>query len=108
MTRLRLPVLSGIRAAALLLSWMAVSLHAAPSTVAASSRMWANPKGFCELVARRLPNLPKSVCVDADLAQNPGRSVKGRPFLQRDVVSPHARLKVLVLGGIHGDRKSVV
>jgi hypothetical protein len=101
MTRLRLPSLAapefGVLAVALVLACAASAVQAAPGSPA--SRTWANPKGFCELVSRRLPNLPKSVCVNADLAQNPGRSVKGRPFLQRDVVSPHARLKVLVLGG---------
>jgi hypothetical protein len=108
MTRLRLPSLAapgfGVLAVALVLACAASAVQAAPGSPA--SRTWANPKGFCELVSRRLPNLPKSVCVNADLAQNPGRSVKGRPFLQRDVVSPHARLKVLVLGGIHGDELS--
>ncbi len=69
-------------------------------------RSWTNPAGFCELVSRRLPNLPRSVCTSADLSNNPGRSVRGRPLLQRDVVSPHARLKVLVIGGIHGDELS--
>lgn len=72
----------------------------------AAGRSWSNPTGFCDLVSRRLPNLPRAVCVAADLSNNPGRSVQGRPLLQRDVVSPQARLKVLVIGGIHGDELS--
>jgi protein MpaA len=32
--------------------------------------------------------------------------VMGRPIFQRDVISPNPRLKVLVIGGIHGDELS--
>ena len=68
--------------------------------------IWASPKGFCELASHKLPNLPKAVCLSADLTLNLAKSVKGRPLMQRDVISPRARLKVLVIGGIHGDELS--
>ncbi len=93
-------------------TWLAPAAQAAPSMSNASStvpqalRQWTNAQGFCDWVSRRLPNLPHAVCTEADLAQTPGRSVQGRPLLRRDVVSPQARLKVLVLGGMHGDELS--
>lgn len=83
-----------------------MSLAHGAGVPSAAGRSWTNSAGFCELVSRRLPNLPRSVCLAADLSNNPGRSVRGRPLLQRDVVSSNPRLKVLVIGGIHGDELS--
>ncbi len=83
-----------------------LAAQAGPGAVPPTLRQWTAAQGFCDWVTRRLPNLPHAVCADADLAQTSGRSVRGRPLLLRDVVSPQARLKVLVLGGMHGDELS--
>ena len=61
---------------------------------------------LCEQMARRLPNVSKAQCSAAGLAPGPGVSFKGAPLFQRDVVAPNARLRVLVVGGIHGDEPS--
>ena len=65
-----------------------------------------SPQAFCAQAVKRMPNVSLSLCGRASLIQNNGRSVWGRPFYQRDVVSPNPQLKVLVIGGIHGDELS--
>jgi hypothetical protein len=54
----------------------------------------------------RLPNVSQALCQDAQLVAGPARSVKGRSILLRDMPAIDARLRVLVLGGIHGDELS--
>lgn len=96
-----------IRAISLVgLGWLALAAPAGASGVHPAHRFWTTPAEFCEVAAKRLPNVTKPLCHAAELSLNPGRSVKGRALLQRDVVSPKARVKVLVLGGIHGDELS--
>jgi protein MpaA len=68
--------------------------------------MQATPQAFCEQVTPRLPNVSRVVCAKAQLTAGAARSVNGRPLFQRDVVSPQPTLRVLVLGGIHGDELS--
>jgi protein MpaA len=63
-------------------------------------------QSFCGQAVKRLPSISLAVCQQAGLGAGPGKSVNGNPLLQRDVVSPKARLRVLVLGGIHGDEPS--
>ncbi|MFZ4550394.1 MAG: M14 family zinc carboxypeptidase [Aquabacterium sp.] len=75
-----------------------IPAHAAGRPLSASS--------FCEVMTRRLPNVSRAVCARAQLQAMPVRSVSGNQLVQRDVVSPHARLRVLVVGGIHGDELS--
>lgn len=58
-----------------------------------------------EFVAR-LPNVKAPLCQAAMLVPTAGKSVEGRRLYARDVVAPEAQLKVLVLGGIHGDELS--
>lgn len=66
----------------------------------------ATPVDFCNEVTVRLPNVPKAVCARAQLEKSIAKSVQGRPLYQRDVISPNAHLRVLVIGGIHGDELS--
>ncbi|MFZ5526551.1 MAG: M14 family zinc carboxypeptidase [Pseudomonadota bacterium] len=77
-------------------------------TPPALSRTVAIPttQAFCEQSVRRLPSVGMALCRGAQLTDNGGRSVQGQPFYQRDVVSPNPQLKVLVIGGIHGDELS--
>ncbi len=66
----------------------------------------ATPQAFCQQTVKRLPNVSLGLCSQAQLTANGGVSFQGRPLFQRDVVSPNAHLKVLVIGGIHGDELS--
>jgi murein peptide amidase A len=66
----------------------------------------ATPQAFCDQMVKRLPNINMSLCARATLMVNGGKSVWGRPFYQRDVIAPNAQLRVLVIGGIHGDELS--
>jgi protein MpaA len=47
-----------------------------------------------------------ALCRDALLVPGPARSVKGRSILLRDMPNPEAKLRVLVLGAMHGDELS--
>ena len=58
-----------------------------------------------EFVAR-LPNVKGPLCSAAELKATVGRSVQGRTLYQRDVVAPESRLRVLVVGAMHGDELS--
>jgi protein MpaA len=63
-------------------------------------------KLFCAEMVKRLPNVSRTLCDQSDLQPTGVKSVSGQPLFQRDVVSPNARLRVLVIGGIHGDELS--
>jgi protein MpaA len=60
----------------------------------------------CDELVAHLPNVSAALCRDALLVPGPARSVKGRSILLRDMPSPEAKLRVLVLGGMHGDELS--
>lgn len=81
-----------------------VSKAVAPA--ASSMVSIATPQAFCQQSVRRLPNVNLALCAQAQLSANGGRSVLGRPLFQRDVIPSSAQLKVLVIGGIHGDELS--
>jgi hypothetical protein len=78
-------------------------LTLAATVVIASSALAA---GLCDDFYARLPNVKRSLCDDAKLQPNLARSVKGRVIYSRDVQPADARLRVLVIGGIHGDELS--
>lgn len=65
-----------------------------------------DPKGACDQFVHRLPNVGKPLCERAQLAAGPARSVKGVPLYVRDVKPDDAKLRVLVVGAIHGDELS--
>lgn len=64
------------------------------------------PQAFCQQAAGRLPNVPMALCAQAQLQTNGSKSVQGHSLMQRDVISPNAHLRVLVIGGVHGDELS--
>lgn len=64
------------------------------------------PAEPCAIWAARLPNLTLARCQTAGLHDSGARSVSGRAIWTRDVIGPDARLRVLVMGGIHGDELS--
>ncbi len=80
----------------------------------AQNKVENTPKNanFCKNMARHLPGVSQNLCLQANLVDTGARSVKGVPLLKRDVItmgddqaSP-AKLKVMVVGGIHGDELS--
>ena len=64
------------------------------------------PVGACDGLMRRLPNVSRQLCLGAELQPGGGRSVKGVPLYWRDIKPEGAKLRVLVMGGIHGDELS--
>ena len=75
---------------------LAIFLIAA-SAVSASS---------CDDFSRKLPNVPLVLCKNALLQDSKIRSVKGQTLWVRDLPVTDAKLRVLVVGGIHGDELS--
>jgi len=76
-------------------SHSATAPHAAPASTDA-----------CDTLARKLPNVSRSLCKEASLRDSGARSVKGTPLYVRDIAAPGAKLRVLVIGAIHGDELS--
>jgi hypothetical protein len=60
----------------------------------------------CEDFARHLPNVSRKLCESLQLADSGARSVKGAPLWRSDVPDAKAKLRVLVMGAIHGDELS--
>jgi len=60
----------------------------------------------CDEFYARLPNVSWALCEAAQLEASPAKSVKGRTIYTRDVEPDQVRLRVLVVGGIHGDELS--
>ncbi|MFT3859147.1 MAG: M14 family murein peptide amidase A [Aquabacterium sp.] len=80
---------------------------AAPPAHVSPVPLISGAHAFCDEVIRKLPNVSKGVCTRAEVASaGTARSAKGRPLFQRDVISDNAHLRVLVIGGIHGDELS--
>lgn len=68
----------------------------------------AHASWACGEFYARLPNVSRALCDAAQLEPGPARSVKGRPIYVRDVrpEEGQSRLRVLVVGGMHGDELS--
>ncbi|MBC5763831.1 DUF2817 domain-containing protein [Ramlibacter albus] len=78
--------------------WLAVAaLCAAPLAHASKA---------CDVFVGKLPNVTRALCESAELAEGPAKSVKGVPLFVRDVKEENAKLRVLVIGAIHGDELS--
>lgn len=73
---------------------------------AASAR--AAGKTACDDFSARLPGVKTALCESARLQPGSARSVKGRPLYWGDVGPANAPVRVLVVGGIHGDEMSSV
>lgn len=72
-------------------------------TLVAARAQAARP---CDEFFARLPNVSWALCESAQLQASAGKSVKGRTIYTRDVEPGNARLRVLVIGGMHGDELS--
>ena len=66
----------------------------------------ANYTRACADFASKLPNVSPALCEAAQLQDMQAKSVQGRTIWGRDVRASDAKLRVLVLGGIHGDEMS--
>lgn len=89
------------------LAWLAAeSVAAAPPLRFPVQPVNEAPAHPCEALVARLPNVKRPLCDAAALQVTEGRSVQGRPLYARDVVAPEAKLRVLVIGAIHGDELS--
>ena len=66
-----------------------------------------NPK-VCVDYASRVPGLTAALCEAAQLKPLAARSVQGRTIWGRDIQPDDANLRVLVVGGMHGDEMSSV
>ena len=67
---------------------------------------YANTARVCKDYSSKIPNVSAALCASAQLQDTQGRSVMKRTIWSRDVEPEDARLRVLVLGGIHGDEMS--
>ncbi len=83
-----------------LLFWICV-LNAAAGTA-------PNWTEACPDFVRVVPNFKQQRCAQAKLADMQARSANGRVLWGKDVVADDASLKVMVVGGIHGDEMSSV
>ena len=66
----------------------------------------AQAGGVCDDFYARLPSLSRADCAAAQLQPSAARSVKGKPLYLRDVHPDGRGLRVLVVGGMHGDELS--
>lgn len=62
----------------------------------------------CADFVRVVPNLKRFQCERVNLEDMLARSVRGRALWGKDVPAEEAQLKVMVVGGIHGDEMSSV
>jgi protein MpaA len=85
----------------LLRKWMAVCAAALAPLASAQTN-----ERSCDEFYARLPNVSWALCQAVQLQPSEGRSVKGRTIYVRDVQPASTRLRVLVIGGIHGDELS--
>jgi murein peptide amidase A len=60
----------------------------------------------CAQWVPRLPNVSAALCRDAALQPTIGRSFRGQTLFARDVVAPQPKIRVLVVGAMHGDELS--
>jgi hypothetical protein len=60
----------------------------------------------CAEFSKKLPNVSPQLCQQAQLRDSGARSVRGQPIYWQDLPKPDAKLRVLVVGGIHGDELS--
>lgn len=66
----------------------------------------AAAQGPCDRFVGKLPNVTRALCEGARLQESGAISVRGVPLYTRDVGAAQGKLRVLVIGGIHGDELS--
>ena len=85
-----------------------VNANTAPAPSSATPAMSATSATVigCVELAQRLPNVTAKACEAAQLQASDTLSVKKRAILLRDVQADTPQLRILVIGGIHGDELS--
>ena len=71
-----------------------------------SIAVYADTARVCKDYSSKIPNVSTTLCESAQLQDSQGRSVMKRTIWSRDIEPEDARLRGLVLGGIHGDEMS--
>jgi hypothetical protein len=98
--------------ATLLIATQAINTPAAAQNI---SKNEVKNEVYCHNMALHLPNVTKALCLQAHLVDSGAKSVKGVPLLKRDIhaattgakdAAEAATLRVIVVGGIHGDELS--
>jgi murein peptide amidase A len=84
--------------------WLFAACWLAAAVQAEVPAVKADPA--CDRLVARLPNVPRPLCQAARLVDSGARSVKGTPLYMRDIGADNAKLRVLVIGAIHGDELS--
>jgi murein tripeptide amidase MpaA len=62
--------------------------------------------GPCERFVGKLPNVTRKLCEAAKLAESGASSVQGTPLYMRDVGADAGKLRLMVIGAMHGDELS--
>jgi murein peptide amidase A len=89
------------------LVWASLAVLAAAGSAQAEPRLRAaETLPPCERFVGKLPNVTRTLCDAARLESSGARSVQGVPLYTRDVREDKAKLRVLVIGAIHGDELS--
>ena len=103
--QLPLRILSGLY---ILCTWSAGAGAASASQPELHLRRAVAPSTtrLCSDWAHKIPTITVAACMAADLQAAPQRTVQGRSIYTRDVISPDARVRVLVVGAMHGDELS--
>ena len=74
--------------------------------LALAGSVQAAAPGPCERFVGKLPNVSRALCQGAQLAESGAASVQGTPLYVRDVGGSTGKLRVLVIGAMHGDELS--
>jgi len=85
--------------------WWAAALLALAGGAQASSGPGPVP-GSCDRFVGRLPNVTWPQCESAKLVDSGAKSVQGTPLYLRDVGAGNGKVRVLVIGAMHGDELS--
>lgn len=84
--------------------WAAVAASGLALAAQAAAPQTARPP--CDRFVGKLPNVTRPLCEGAGLKDSGARSVQGMPLYFRDVGEDNAKLRVLVIGAMHGDELS--
>ncbi|MEP6823418.1 MAG: DUF2817 domain-containing protein [Ramlibacter sp.] len=107
--RALLQVLVGLLCAVPALAAPEVAATAARTRASAPAVTASAPRAVvsgCDAWVGRLPNVSRALCASAQLVPSAGRSVNGAPLYTHDINPEGAKLRVLVMGAIHGDELS--
>lgn len=85
------------------MGWAALALLAAAGNALAAAMPAPGP---CERFVGKLPNVNRPLCDQARLVDSGARSVHGTPIYMRDLGAPAGKLRILVIGAMHGDELS--